>query len=34
MKKVQSWTMAETVEQEDRWTVDGLADALAPYAPS
>ncbi len=27
-----SWEMAETVEQHDRWTVGGLADALAPLA--
>src|SRR6478735_3550061 len=34
VKRVQSWEMAETVEQQDRWTVEGLAEALAPYAPS
>jgi NAD(P)-dependent dehydrogenase (short-subunit alcohol dehydrogenase family) len=28
VKRVQSWTLAETVEQNDRWTVAGLADAL------
>ncbi len=32
VRRVQSWTMAETVEQNDRWTVAGLADALAPLA--
>ena len=34
VKRVQSWEMAETVEQQARWTVEGLAEALAPYAPS
>jgi NAD(P)-dependent dehydrogenase (short-subunit alcohol dehydrogenase family) len=29
VKRVQSWTMAETVERDDRWTVDALAAALA-----
>jgi len=33
VKRVQSWEMAETVEQQARWTVEGLAEALAPYAP-
>ena len=32
VKRVQSWTMAETVERGDRWTVAELADALAPIA--
>jgi len=31
---VRSWQMAETVEQPERWTVAGLADALAPVAAS
>ena len=34
VKRVQSWEMAETVEQQARWTVEGLAEALAPFAPS
>ena len=34
VKRVHSWEMAETVEQQARWTVDGLAEALAPYAAS
>jgi NAD(P)-dependent dehydrogenase (short-subunit alcohol dehydrogenase family) len=32
VKRVQSWTMAETVERPDMWTVAELADALAPLA--
>jgi NAD(P)-dependent dehydrogenase (short-subunit alcohol dehydrogenase family) len=32
VKRVQSWTMAETVERADRWTIAELADALAPIA--
>ena len=32
VKRVQSWEMAETVEQQARWTVEGLAEALAPRA--
>jgi NAD(P)-dependent dehydrogenase (short-subunit alcohol dehydrogenase family) len=32
VKRVQSWTMAETVEQGTTWTVEGLAAALAPLA--
>jgi len=34
VKRVRSWQMAETVEQPERWTVAGLADALAPVAAS
>jgi NAD(P)-dependent dehydrogenase (short-subunit alcohol dehydrogenase family) len=34
VKRVQSWTMAETVERADRWTIGELADALAPIAES
>jgi NAD(P)-dependent dehydrogenase (short-subunit alcohol dehydrogenase family) len=34
VKRVQSWEMAETVEQQSKWTVAELADALAPLAPS
>jgi NAD(P)-dependent dehydrogenase (short-subunit alcohol dehydrogenase family) len=32
VKRVQSWTMAETVERQHAWTE--LADALAPFAPA
>jgi NAD(P)-dependent dehydrogenase (short-subunit alcohol dehydrogenase family) len=32
VRRVQSWTMAETFEQHERWTVAGLQDALAPLA--
>jgi len=32
VKRVRSWEMADTVEQPGRWTVDALADALAPLA--
>jgi NAD(P)-dependent dehydrogenase (short-subunit alcohol dehydrogenase family) len=34
VKRVQSWTMAETVERQHAWTVSELADALAPFAPA
>jgi NAD(P)-dependent dehydrogenase (short-subunit alcohol dehydrogenase family) len=30
VKRVESWAMAETVEQNEMWTVAGLAEALAP----
>jgi NAD(P)-dependent dehydrogenase (short-subunit alcohol dehydrogenase family) len=32
VKRVRSWEMADTVEQPARWSVAGLADALAPLA--
>jgi NAD(P)-dependent dehydrogenase (short-subunit alcohol dehydrogenase family) len=32
VKRVRSWELAETVEQDQRWTVEGLTDALAPMA--
>jgi NAD(P)-dependent dehydrogenase (short-subunit alcohol dehydrogenase family) len=32
VKRVQSWTMAETVEQSEMWTVDALGEALSPLA--
>jgi len=32
VKRVKSWEMADTVEQQEKWTVEGLADALAPIA--
>jgi NAD(P)-dependent dehydrogenase (short-subunit alcohol dehydrogenase family) len=32
VKRVRSWEMAETVEHPERWTVAGLADALAPLS--
>jgi len=32
VQRVQSWTFAETVEQDDRWEVQALFDALAPLA--
>ncbi|MFM8382595.1 MAG: SDR family NAD(P)-dependent oxidoreductase, partial [Actinomycetota bacterium] len=31
--RVQSWTMAEEIDQNDRWTVDGLAQAMSALAP-
>ncbi|MGA0877788.1 MAG: SDR family oxidoreductase [Ilumatobacteraceae bacterium] len=31
--RVQSWTMAEEINQNDRWTVDGLAEAMSALAP-
>jgi NAD(P)-dependent dehydrogenase (short-subunit alcohol dehydrogenase family) len=34
VKRVQSWEMAETVEQPAKWTVAELADALGPLAPT
>jgi NAD(P)-dependent dehydrogenase (short-subunit alcohol dehydrogenase family) len=34
VKRVASWAMAESIEQSERWTVDGLADALAPFSGS
>ena len=30
VKRVQSWTMAETVEQSEKWTVEALAEAFEP----
>ncbi len=30
VKRVESWAMAESVEQSERWTVDGLAEAPEP----
>ena len=32
VKRVRSWEMADTVEQPAKWSVAGLADALAPLA--
>ena len=29
---MEGWHFTDTVEQEERWTVEGLAEALAPYA--
>src|SRR4249919_650215 len=34
VRRVRSWEMAETVEQQARWTVEGLAEALAPHVPA
>jgi NAD(P)-dependent dehydrogenase (short-subunit alcohol dehydrogenase family) len=34
VKRVESWAMAETVEQNEIWTVSELAQALAPLATS
>jgi len=31
--RVQSWTMAEEINQNDRWTVAGLAQAMTALAP-
>ena len=30
--RVNTWAMGDKVDQNDRWTVAGLADALAPFA--
>jgi NAD(P)-dependent dehydrogenase (short-subunit alcohol dehydrogenase family) len=32
VKRVDGWSMADTVERSGKWTVDELADALAPFA--
>jgi NAD(P)-dependent dehydrogenase (short-subunit alcohol dehydrogenase family) len=32
VKRVRSWQMAESVEQQERWTVESLGAALAPIA--
>ena len=32
VKKVESWTFGPGVEQDDRWTVAALADALKGLA--
>jgi len=32
VKRVRSWELADTVEQHETWTIDGLRDALAPLA--
>jgi NAD(P)-dependent dehydrogenase (short-subunit alcohol dehydrogenase family) len=32
VKRVQSWTMAETVERTERWTVEELGEALSSFA--
>jgi NAD(P)-dependent dehydrogenase (short-subunit alcohol dehydrogenase family) len=32
VKRVRSWEMGDTVEQNEKWTVDSLAAALAPQA--
>jgi NAD(P)-dependent dehydrogenase (short-subunit alcohol dehydrogenase family) len=32
VRRVQSWTMADTVERNDRWTVSELGDALKAWA--
>ncbi len=32
VKRVRSWELADTVEQNETWTIDGLRDALAPLA--
>jgi NAD(P)-dependent dehydrogenase (short-subunit alcohol dehydrogenase family) len=34
VKRVQSWTMAETVERSEMWTVEALGEALKPLAKS
>jgi NAD(P)-dependent dehydrogenase (short-subunit alcohol dehydrogenase family) len=33
VSRVQSWTMAEEINQNDRWTVAGLAQAMTALAP-
>ena len=32
--RVQSWTMAEEISQDDRWTVAGLSEAMKRLAPT
>jgi NAD(P)-dependent dehydrogenase (short-subunit alcohol dehydrogenase family) len=32
VKRVRSWEMGDTVEQQGKWAVDDLAEALAPLA--
>jgi NAD(P)-dependent dehydrogenase (short-subunit alcohol dehydrogenase family) len=32
VKRVDSWAMADTVERSAKWSVDDLAEALAPFA--
>ncbi|MEZ5266711.1 MAG: hypothetical protein R2755_34075 [Acidimicrobiales bacterium] len=32
VKIFRSWEMGDGVEQDDRWTVDGLSRAMAPLA--
>jgi NAD(P)-dependent dehydrogenase (short-subunit alcohol dehydrogenase family) len=34
VKRVRSWTMDETVERAEKWTVADLGEALAPLAPT
>ena len=34
VKRVRSWTMDESVERTEKWTVDELGAALAPLAPT
>lgn len=33
VQRVQTWTMAEVIDQDDRWTVSGLAQAMSALAP-
>jgi NAD(P)-dependent dehydrogenase (short-subunit alcohol dehydrogenase family) len=33
VKRVQSWTMTDTVERAEQWTVRALAEAMAPLVP-
>lgn len=32
--RVQSWTMAEEISQDDRWTVAGLTEAMKRLVPA
>ncbi|HEX9995459.1 MAG TPA: SDR family oxidoreductase [Acidimicrobiales bacterium] len=34
VKVMEPWRMGDGVERDDRWTVEGLADALRPFAAS
>jgi NAD(P)-dependent dehydrogenase (short-subunit alcohol dehydrogenase family) len=34
VRRVQTWTLAEGVEQDERWTIDGLAARAGELAPS
>ena len=33
VKRVNSWAFGDSIEQSSRWTVDDIADALAPQTP-
>jgi hypothetical protein len=33
VRRVQTWTMAESIEQDARWSVTELADAMSKLRP-